>query len=236
MAYSSSYNGQQVDRGIDLATSSYTPTLLSAPTSSTLTFTLGQDTIDFRIGMFCRVADANEVTGYKFYQLNDIVVANEGEPNETTSAVWKQVNIGVMGASGNTHASGLVPDTPTTAGTTKFLREDGTWQTVANLTNSAVTSGSLELTPNTFYSLGALTGALTVTLGTAIDGIPNTYMMEFDINDSASTPTKVPSFPASVVWKEEPTWTSGKHYEVSIRYSANTQAYYGIIAEFDTAS
>lgn len=35
--------------------------------------------------------------------------------------------ISVMGASGSSHASGLVPDTPTTAGTTKFLREDGTW-------------------------------------------------------------------------------------------------------------
>ena len=35
-----------------------------------------------------------------------------------------------MGASGSTHASGLVPDTPSTAGTTKFLREDGTWQEV----------------------------------------------------------------------------------------------------------
>lgn len=152
------------------------------------------------------------------------------------NAVFTDTTYSTMGASGNTHASGLVPDTPTTAGTTKFLREDGTWQTVANLTNSAVTSGSLELTPNTFYSLGALTGALTVTFGTTIAGIPNTYMMEFDINDSASTPTKVPSFPASVVWKEEPTWTNGKHYEVSIRYSANTQAYYGIIADFDTAS
>ena len=32
-----------------------------------------------------------------------------------------------MGASGANHASGLVPDTPSVAGTTKFLREDGTW-------------------------------------------------------------------------------------------------------------
>jgi len=32
-----------------------------------------------------------------------------------------------MGASGSSHAGGLVPDTPSTAGTTKFLREDGTW-------------------------------------------------------------------------------------------------------------
>ena len=35
--------------------------------------------------------------------------------------------LSVMGASGSGHASGLVPDTPSTAGTTKFLREDGTW-------------------------------------------------------------------------------------------------------------
>lgn len=33
----------------------------------------------------------------------------------------------VMGASGTGHASGLTPDTPATAGTTKFLREDATW-------------------------------------------------------------------------------------------------------------
>ena len=32
-----------------------------------------------------------------------------------------------MVASGSGHKGGLVPDTPSTAGTTKFLREDGTW-------------------------------------------------------------------------------------------------------------
>lgn len=32
-----------------------------------------------------------------------------------------------MGASGSNHSGGLVPDTPSTAGTSKFLREDGTW-------------------------------------------------------------------------------------------------------------
>ena len=33
----------------------------------------------------------------------------------------------VMGASGSGHKGGLVPDTPSTSGTTKYLREDGTW-------------------------------------------------------------------------------------------------------------
>lgn len=36
-----------------------------------------------------------------------------------------------MGASGSSHATGLVPDPGSTAGTTKFLREDGTWQVPA---------------------------------------------------------------------------------------------------------
>lgn len=47
-----------------------------------------------------------------------------------------QVNPGVMGASGSSHASGLVPDTPTTAGTSKYLREDGTWAEPAGFTDT----------------------------------------------------------------------------------------------------
>lgn len=43
------------------------------------------------------------------------------------NAVFTDHTYSVMGASGSTHASGLVPDTPTTAGTSKYLREDGTW-------------------------------------------------------------------------------------------------------------
>lgn len=35
--------------------------------------------------------------------------------------------VSVMGASGSNHASGLVPDPGSTAGTSKYLREDGTW-------------------------------------------------------------------------------------------------------------
>ena len=45
----------------------------------------------------------------------------------------------VMGASGTSHSGGLVPDTPSTAGTSKFLREDGTWTEPAG---SNYTAGS----------------------------------------------------------------------------------------------
>lgn len=57
----------------------------------------------------------------------------------------------VMGASGSTHAGGLVPDTPSTAGTSKFLREDGTWADPA--------SGGTSYT----FAEGTTDGAFTVT-------------------------------------------------------------------------
>jgi hypothetical protein len=38
----------------------------------------------------------------------------------------------VMVGSGPNHSIGLTPDTPSTAGTTKFLREDGTWTLIAS--------------------------------------------------------------------------------------------------------
>jgi len=67
----------------------YTPTLNAAPTSSTITYTRDGKTVDFEIGQFCRVANAQSNTGYNFYQLYDIAVANAGEANETRTAVWK---------------------------------------------------------------------------------------------------------------------------------------------------
>lgn len=49
--------------------------------------------------------------------------------DDTLQKLQSEINadVKVMGASGTNHSKGLVPDTPTTAGTTKYLREDGTW-------------------------------------------------------------------------------------------------------------
>lgn len=51
---------------------SYTPTLSSEPTESTLTYVKDGKTMPFEIGQFCRVADASAPLGYKFFQLFDI--------------------------------------------------------------------------------------------------------------------------------------------------------------------
>ena len=61
------------------------PTLSSAPTSSTLTFTDNGVTRSFKVGYMCRVADSSAEYGYKFYQLYDISGNN---------AVWGEISGG----------------------------------------------------------------------------------------------------------------------------------------------
>ena len=62
------------------------PTLSSAPTSSTLTFTDNGVTRSFKVGYMCRVSGSSAEYRYKFYQLYDISGNN---------AVWGEVAEGV---------------------------------------------------------------------------------------------------------------------------------------------
>ncbi len=50
----------------------------------------------------------------------------------STSAATGDHVVPVMVASGASHAAGHVPDPGAAAGTTKYLREDGTWQTITS--------------------------------------------------------------------------------------------------------
>jgi len=85
--FESIYTGVQLDAAIG---ASYVPTLNSAPTSSTTTYTRGGQSVNFEIGQFARVADAEAEEGYVFYQLYDLTT----EGNVTT-AKWKEANTGV---------------------------------------------------------------------------------------------------------------------------------------------
>lgn len=157
-----------------------------------------------------------------------------------------------MGASGSNHSAGLVPDTPSTAGTTKFLREDGSWQvpaypaaqvqsdwnassgmgeilnkpTILPTPVSAVSGSSVTqaLTPNTHYVFGTVT-SLTITLGAATSGVVNEYSFEFD---SGSTATML-SVPSTVLGIDTTSVEAGTHYEVNIKYNATTNKYYGLM-------
>ncbi len=54
------------------------------------------------------------------------------EKSVPADAVFTDTTYSTMGPSGSSHAGGLVPDTPSTAGTSKYLREDGTWEVPPN--------------------------------------------------------------------------------------------------------
>lgn len=134
----------------------------------------------------------------------------------------------VMGASGNNHKGGLVPDTPNTAGASKYLCEDGTWSIPA-FEQTTVTEANITqtLNPNIYYSFGTVT-QLTITFANVITGINNEYIFEFDSGNTATTL----SIPATVIGINTATIKANKHYEISIKYDASNNNYYGLIQEW----
>ena len=93
-----------MDAAID---ASYVPTLNSAPTSTTTTYTRGSRTVNFCIGQFARVANAQATEGYVYYQLYELVTENN-----VTTATWKQIGNDASttssSVSGNVTVSGAV--------------------------------------------------------------------------------------------------------------------------------
>lgn len=122
----------------------------------------------------------------------------------------------VFGASGTSHSSGLVPDPGATQGTTKYLREDGTWAVPDisgnedKMTVEAVASGTTTLNAelNKYYRFDYNVGTLGITLP-SVSGVTELKSIVFSFT-TGSTP--------AVTF----TSTGG----VSIDY----QAYYSIIA------
>jgi hypothetical protein len=68
-----------------------------------------------------------------------------------TSGTVPTARLSLFGASGTSHAAGIVPDPGATAGTTRYLREDGTWSTPPGTGGgggggsvAAITSGTID--------------------------------------------------------------------------------------------
>lgn len=116
--------------------------------------------------------------------------------------------------------------------TSKYTGEQADARLDSVLAQEVVTgtgTQSKTISANTFVSFGTMT-SLSVTLGSPVSGITNEYAFEFD---SGSTATTL-SLPASIVWQDDPSSPeANKHYEISIKYDAATQTYYGLWAEWD---
>ena len=104
-----------------------------------------------------------------------------------------------MGASGSGHKGGLVPDTSSTAGTTKFLREDGTWEV------PAYTAAQVQSDWNATSGMGAILNKPTIpTVPTNVSAFTNdagyvtanTYGTVY-VETAASTTAKTATIPMS---------------------------------------
>lgn len=67
----------------------------------------------------------------------------------------------VFGASGSSHAAGVVPDPGSSAGSTRYLREDGTWATPAGGGSGTVTVNGQPCAINSSCTVPAAAGTLT---------------------------------------------------------------------------
>ena len=81
-----------------------------------------------------------------------------------STGVLKAARLPVFGASGTAHALGAVPDPGATAGTARFLREDGIWAAPTTGSGGGGTSGTAAISGGTIQSA-------TITGGT-LDGAP----------------------------------------------------------------
>ena len=93
------------------------------------------------------LADTN-----KFIAGSNVNIAHD-TTNHTITISATDTTYSVMGASGSSHASGLVPDPGATAGTSKYLREDGTWETPPDNNTTytfatGTTEGAFSVTPS----------------------------------------------------------------------------------------
>jgi len=107
-------------------------------------------------------------TAYQFSpQAFSAGTINAGTVNATTlNGAVSAAQLPLLGISGSGHGPGAVPDTGATAGTTRYLREDGVWAVAGGGSSNGVAGGDLSGTyPNpTVAAVHASSGT--------IDGVP----------------------------------------------------------------
>ncbi len=90
------------------------------------------------------------------------------DASNVSTGVLKAARLPVFGASGTAHAPGAVPDPGATTGTTRFLREDGSWAApTAASGGSGGASGTAAITGGTIQSTAITGGTLD---GAAVGG------------------------------------------------------------------
>ena len=128
----------------------------------------------------------------------------------------------VMGASGSSHASGLVPDPGSTAGTTKFLREDGTWAEVSGTVPSdgihaeTVSAGAtISVNPDVVTVVSGTVGTAAITLQVPSDNLAHVWDILMTTGSSVSV-TFATSTSATIKKPESFAVGASKACEISV--------------------
>jgi len=143
-----------------------------------------QDVIDAQHKLSADLVDDSTATN-KFVTASDKQAWNgkqdaltfETTPSSSNKVATMADMPTTMGASGSTHKGGLVPDTPSTAGTTKFLREDGTWS-VPDDGIRAVTvesAAAISVNPDVVTVIDGAVGTAAITLQVPNDNLAHVW-------------------------------------------------------------
>ena len=133
--------------------------------------------------------------------VNATTLTGAVDGGSVTTGTVAVARLPVMGASGLTHAAGLAPDPGTTAGTSRYLREDGTWVSPAGgVTGFNGRTGAVAPATGD-YSFSQLSGSLSTsqisgpTVIAALGYTPSTFapltgtglLGQYQFNESSGT-------------------------------------------------
>ncbi len=139
----------------ELQSSVGTDTMQWAPQSSTFTLSLRGTGFTFAPSGF--TATNINATNLNATNISGLTASS------ITAGTFAAARLPLFGASGASHAIGAVPDPGATAGTTRYLREDGTWSVPAGTGGGGGASGAASITSGTID--GATIGASTPSTG-----------------------------------------------------------------------
>ena len=138
--YKSSYTGAQIDSAVSKA-HTHSGNITNSGTLQTTDITIG----DGDKLVVTDASDNNKVARASVY-FNGSTMTKALTQKGTFETFARPSDLPTtMVASGTGHAGGLVPDPPETAGTLKYLREDGTWAEPENCGTIDYTVGQTSL-------------------------------------------------------------------------------------------
>ena len=188
--YTSKYNRTQLDEGIG---ASYVPTLNSAPTTSTLTYTRSDlpsasQTVSFVVGQMCRVEISG---GYDFYQLKNV---------SSNTATWVKVEYG-----------GSMP-----SNVAYFSTDDGTGVVPEDgiKVNTITASSAMTIVADKVNVISGSVGTATITLSVPSDNLAHVWEVIMTTDSSTSVTISVAS--GTIYYPEDYELSASSVYDISI--------------------